>query len=244
MNKILLLSGIVMLAFASCKDKEPAKPDPTPTPTPEKQLKSCFTMSNEFIDSGRYVSFINCSENAASYEWKFPSSSPFTEKSPPDRLFDKRGSFPISLIVRNKDATKSDTMTKTVVVGRHALTKINIKKFKAVDGSGNAWDNDGTGPDIKILYGPDANPNMYSTEVHENAAGEISFDITPNIVMGNGNNGGWTFKLIDVDAGATPPMTTIGGSPNYIYPSRGTASPFTIYNANDYIIELEWILVK
>ncbi len=243
MNKLFFLAGLVAMAFTGCGDKDPAKPAPDPGPT-EKPLKACFTVDKDFIDSGQYVKFTNCSENQHTNEWRFNNGSPFTEKTPPDRQYNERGTFPVRLIVRNKEATKTDTAVKYITVARHAITRITLKTFKTTNGQGVAWDDDGTGPDIKIVFGPMSNPTQYSTTVAENATAPVSFDITPNIVLDNGNNGGWTFRLYDQDGNNLVPMTTFGTESNPIYPSRGTTSPMEIANFNDYRVELEWILVK
>jgi len=245
MKRILLLAGCFMLALSSCKDKDPVTPDNNNNNNNQNTtMTACFTADKDLIDSGQAIKFTNCSENANSYEWSFGIGTPFLGKTPPDKVYDKYGTFPVRLIVRNTDATKSDTAMQNIVVGRHALTKIIVTKFKATNGSGDVWDNDGTGPDIKVQYGPNSNPFQYTTTVKQDASGSVSFNISPNIIINNTNNGGWTFKLLDDDGGSVAPMATFGGSGNPIYPSRGTASPMTIVSTNDYGIQLEYVLVK
>jgi PKD repeat protein len=245
MKRILLLAGCFMLALSACKDKDPVTPDPGNNNNNQNTtMTACFTVDNDFVDSGQAVKFTNCSENANSYVWDFKLGTPFIGKTPPDKVYDKYGTYPVSLIVRNVDATKSDTAIKTIYVGRHSLTKIKVNKFKSTNSAGVTWDDDGTGPDIKIQYGPNSNPFQYTTAVKQDASGSISFDITPNILINNSNNGGWTFKLVDEDAGTVTPMTTFGGVGNPIYPSRATSSPLKIYSTADYDIELEYVLVK
>ncbi|MGZ5243404.1 MAG: PKD domain-containing protein [Bacteroidia bacterium] len=242
MKRILLLAGLISIAFAACNGDDPATPDNNPGT--QNALKACFNVDKDFIDSGQFVVFTNCSENEKRYEWKFNNGAPIVDKTPPARQYNERGTFPVVLIVWNDDNSKADTARKNITVARHALTKINIKKFKATDGSGNPWDEDGTGPDIKIQFGPNSNPLQYTTAVKENANGEFSLDITPNIILDKGNNGGWGFKLIDEDAGGVKPMTTFGGQANPIYPSRALSSPFNIFKTSDYEVELEYVLVK
>lgn len=240
-NKLLLL-GLGVLAFAGCKPDEPTPPDPGPAP---HNIKACFTPSKTFIDSGETVTFVNCSENAFSWQWNFGGGNQtFDEQAPPQTYNMKPGKYPITLTVYSQDANFNDDTTITIEVARRSFSKIVVKRYPTTK-SGNPWDaTDGSSADVKLYFGPKHEPLKYSTPAVVNATGEITWVLAPPVLIDDTNNGGWVFKLVDEDEGGNnEPMATFGSNTD-IFLSREGASPLTIIDNANYLIEAHYDRVK
>jgi PKD repeat protein len=235
MIKKLLAPGLILLAFAGCKEKDPVNP-----PVVEQtNVKACFTPSKTFIDSGETVTFVNCSENENSWEWRFEPGNEITneKEAAPHTYAFKPGKYPVTLTVFSKDGKYDDDTTINIVVARKSYSKIVVKKYPALTSGGSVWDaDDNSSADVKMYYGPVSDPLKYETQTVTNATGEITFLITPAIEITDANNGGWVFKLVDDDGGNNQPMATFGTGGD-IYLSRTNISPVTIVDNANYQIE-------
>ncbi len=103
MKKLIYLIGFLFLLIACSDDEEIISP------------KACFTYS---VDTGsnamdKYVSFINCSENADDYTWNFGDGNISTETNP-THYYSDDNEFIVTLTASNN--SNSDIATDTINV--------------------------------------------------------------------------------------------------------------------------------
>jgi len=136
---------MVILAGAfvySCTEK-----DPFPLPGASFEV---YTLSPE---KHLPVRFENRSTNAISYLWDFGDGSATSTEIVPQHTYNKAGDFIVSLTAYSEDDQMS-TETRVVKIGQRYLTGMYIININMKDGTGKPWDNDGTGPDVLMQFGP------------------------------------------------------------------------------------------
>jgi hypothetical protein len=79
------------------------------------------------------------------------------------------------------------------------LQKIEVVRMPLTNSSGQSWDNDGSGPDLKMVYGPAGNLNTVTDVVYNATAEELplSLDLTFKEVQLSKQK--WNFRLMDDD---------------------------------------------
>ncbi len=94
-------------------------------------VTACFShLTGGDLQSGYYVTFHNCSENANSYLWDFGDSTQSIEKDP-IHIYDTDGAYTVSLIASNE--SNLDTSIKTILVDWNMVEKPNIYLYPVTD---------------------------------------------------------------------------------------------------------------
>lgn len=79
------------------------------------------------------------------------------------------------------------------------ITILEVRSIDWTDSRGETWDDDGTGPDLQVKFGPANQPEKYSTGIRNDPApqhGAIKLNLDPKIST---TKEIWSFKLYDID---------------------------------------------
>lgn len=233
--RLIFLSLPAIVLLAACKEEKPA---PAPMPAP----KACFTPARQLLDSGETVLFSNCSTNAESYEWsvdgrKFKDKDLLTE-------FHSHGLHTLRLKATGRGGADSTQMD--IIVGRRKIVAFNILRFPPLAPNGQAWDADGSAPDLQVIFGPNGNPDEFVTETLKDAAAPALLAAKGNaIVRHEGvdiNNSHWSFRLVDKYGSAETIMWRMPGG-ELFYPGRGKGLSQLLVDEGGYRIEIQMELV-
>lgn len=108
--------------------------------------EASFVQDRNFIEPSESVSFTNESGDAISYEWDFGDGNQSTEESP-THVFQSLGTFQV-MLTATSETGETHTFTSEVVVGERWPTAIFLSAFNPINGSGDPWDEDDSGPDV------------------------------------------------------------------------------------------------
>ena len=137
------LTLLVLLIFvAGCTEKDPL-------PLSEASFAVVTDSPERFLE----VKFENLSTNANSYEWDFGDGSPVSKDIAPTHIFEESKSYTVKLSAFTNDGQVS-TATEDINVGERYLTGMYIININMRDSQGRPWDNDGSGPDVLMEFGP------------------------------------------------------------------------------------------
>lgn len=142
MTKKTACFAMISIIIASCTEK-----DPFPLPYASFEV---FTISPGIHIP---VRFENRSKNDASYEWNFGDGSEISTEIAPIHTYEESGEFMVSLTAISED-NQVNTVTRAINVGERYLTGMYIININMKDGYGNPWDNDSSGPDVLMQFGP------------------------------------------------------------------------------------------
>ena len=141
-KKNLLLGLILAMVVVSCSEK-----DPLPL------SNASFEWLTIAPERYQEVKFENLSSNAKTYEWDFGDGSAISTEIAPIHTYGESGDFIVSLKAYTEDDQVS-TETKVLDIGERYLTGMYITNISPNDAEGNPWDDDGTGPDVLMQFGP------------------------------------------------------------------------------------------
>ncbi len=145
---ILSLSG---LALISCSKESPTVG---------------FTVlgNEETLEVGKPIQLLNMSTKAAKYQWSIISAATGEIVYEFDSIsavvtFDETGLYDVTLKASSSD-DQDAVVTKTLTIKQRKLMSFAIMNISFVDGEGNPWDDDETGPDLLFAFGPVDDPNF------------------------------------------------------------------------------------
>ena len=169
---------IVSILVASCSEK-----DPLPL------SNASFTIATDSPERYQEVKFENLSTNASSYIWDFGDGSPISTEIAPTHIYEDSDNYTVTLEAFTEDSQVS-TIKQEIRVGERYLTGIYIINVNMKDPQGKPWDNDGSGPDVLMQFGPinytsdDQITGFYveslNTGEFETPIGISTIDILPN----------------------------------------------------------------
>ncbi len=131
----LPIVALVLLTFACSKSETPAI-----IPT------SSFTQDRKIIEPGETVTFTNSSTEAVSYLWEFGDNGTSTDQNP-THTFTSTGSFTVKLTTTSETGDEA-VITSKVTVGNRWSTALGIVTIQFTNTNGEAWDTDGSGPEL------------------------------------------------------------------------------------------------
>jgi PKD repeat protein len=101
MKKVLVISATLFCSYAlsSCA----------------KKPKACFTFSRETVKVGDTLTLQNCSTNFVYSDWAFPGGGANTQANPRIKV-GAAGPFQVTLTVSDDSKTKTDVLSKEIVV--------------------------------------------------------------------------------------------------------------------------------
>lgn len=177
----------------------------------------CF-QAPEVVKVGDTIHFTNCSVDGYSYYWWFDDGTE-SEEAEPSKVYTERGKYKVYLTAYTKNGHYQRKSNKIIEVGHLHLDEIRINDFPA-DDNGIPWDSDGTGPDLRITYGPAGQAPQYTTIEVPN----INTDSLPLVFLPISDirltEGDWQFNLLDIDGTAERPMRSFIINPNQREPGQ------------------------
>jgi len=141
-NKLKMALLVPTMFLISCEEK-----DPLPL------SEAAFHVVTESPEKSVGVKFENLSTNSSYYQWDFGDDSPTSKDIAPIHIYDVPGSYTVTLQAFTED-NQVTTATKEVNVGERYLTGMFIININPLDSKGKIWDNDGSGPDVLMQFGP------------------------------------------------------------------------------------------
>jgi PKD repeat protein len=136
------LASLFLIFVASCTEK-----DPLPL------SNASFIVVTDAPEIHQEVKFENLSVNASSYEWNFGDVSPGSSEISPIHIFEESKSYTVTLSAFTEDGQVS-TVEEEIVVGERYLTGMYIININMKNAQGKPWDDDGSGPDVLMQFGP------------------------------------------------------------------------------------------
>lgn len=140
-NLLKLLTVLMIVTVYSCK-KDNETPAILPLPS--------FTQDRMIIEPGEAIAFTNTSGDAVSYSWDFGDNTTASTNQNTTHTYTTTGNFTVTLTVTSETGDEA-LSTSTVTVGSRFTIGLGIETIPFVDGDGNAWDPDGSGPEL--LFG-------------------------------------------------------------------------------------------
>lgn len=195
MRSTYVLSVLLLLLAASCINY----------PSP------CF-QAPTLVKVGDSIHFTNCTVDGYSYYWWFDDGTESTEAEP-TKVYTKRGKYRVYMTAFTKNGHHQKKANTIIEVGNLFLDELRINAFPATV-NGQPWDPDGSGPDVRITYGPAGQPAQYTTiEV-----GNITTDSLPLVFLPLGDiqltPETWQFNILDIDGSSLDPMRTFTLNPH------------------------------
>ena len=181
----MMIVAVNTVALVGC-----SKDDPAPMP------QSGFVVSKTLIESGEVVSFTNNSQNAIRYEWDFGNGQSATIQNP-TMQYNQPGSYVVSLSAFNED-NQAQVSTIIVKVGERYLKSITVKSINFLDPDGQAWDVDGSGPDLAFIFDVKGSFNYYTDISFDIHSGSLPVTLTPENPV-KLTDAEWDFTLWDYD---------------------------------------------
>jgi len=152
---------IASLYLISCSE-ETSEPMPNPTPEADFQVNG----NPNALEIGKPVLFLNLSINAARFQWSVVDGQTDTiyqaESDVLEYTFNKTGTYDIVLRAFSEDGQVS-TRSNSVQIKRRILDAITIANISFVDPAGDPWDDDDSGPDISLFFGPQSDNMLERT---------------------------------------------------------------------------------
>lgn len=136
----LLIALVIVSIFSCSKDNE----------TPAVLPTTAFSQDRMIIETDEDITFNNSSSNAVSYSWSFGDNTTSSTDENPVHTYTRTGDFTVTLTATSETGDEA-LSTSTVTVGNRFTIGLGIEIIPFVDGDGNAWDPDGSGPEL--LFG-------------------------------------------------------------------------------------------
>lgn len=205
--KLFALAAIILIYSCSGDDT------PAVVPTPG------FNQDRLFIEPGETVTFTNTSTDGQSFSWNFGDNSTVSTDENPTHTFNSVGNFTITLSVTSSTGDVATT-TSSVTVGNRYAVALAVTEVLFVNGNGEPWDQDGSGPEILFGFFPagqaEFDPFILGDDLTADdlpIAGGI--DVSLQVPFTNAD---WTFVFLDNDDPFTDPnvsdvMTTFSLNP-------------------------------
>lgn len=147
-----LFSLVLATLLFGCKDD-----DPLPAP-----IAGWETLPNaNRLEIGKPIKFVNLSTNADSFLWDFGDGNTSTGIAP-SHTYSESGSYTVKLTATTVDNQTSEEV-KVIEVRKRVLVGFTLANISFVDANGEPWDDDGTGPDITFVLGPQSDVNLERT---------------------------------------------------------------------------------
>jgi len=140
---IYSIVAVALLSMYSCNEK-----DPLPIST------ASFKVTSVAPEVDVPVQFENLSLNAAIYTWDYGDGNRDSLVIDPSHTYDAPGDYLVKLTAYTEDGQMSESMEE-ISVGERFLTGMYIISISMVDGQGNPWDDDGSGPDVLFQLIPE-----------------------------------------------------------------------------------------
>lgn len=129
------------------------------------------------------VSFVNRSEGAVSYRWKFEDNTTSTAVTPYDREYDAAGQYTVELTAVNAYGESKAVKTVNIVCATAALTRLALLEFPLFRPNGNLWDFNSCCPDIEMrVLNVDKNQYVITGEYVADAFSPPLFWSGPNAI--------------------------------------------------------------
>ena len=142
LTRTLIVVVPFILFLIACEEK-----DPLPL------SNASFRVSSIAPEAFNEIIFENLSTNAISYEWDFGDGSEKSNEKAPVHTYDESADFIVTLKAFTTDNQVS-TETQVINVGQRYLTGMYFANINMKDAQGNPWDDDGSGPDVLMQFGP------------------------------------------------------------------------------------------
>lgn len=164
----------------------------------------CF-QAPELVRVGDTVRFTNCTVDGYSYYWWFDDGATSTEANP-KHVYTQRGKYKVYMTAYTKNGNYQQKANRIITVGNLFLDAITVINFPASD-NGQPWDTDGSGPDVRITYGPAAQNGLTYTTLE---TPNLTVDTLPlqhipftDIQI---DNEVWVFTILDIDGSTSVPI--------------------------------------
>lgn len=204
---VLFWFTALAIAFSSCQDADDEVREPADPPSPD------FSSSNTNCRAPCEVDFTSLVNNAESFLWTFGDGDT-SSKPNPAHIYERRGTYSVSLKVSNESGTEVIVKEVTIDSGYNtaAIQSITINDYPATDTNNMSWDpNSPADIFVELLEEPD-NLIITNTPVFPNAVDTINLPNTwnfsaplPSITDFDAT---YSFRLIDEDSG-TPNDTIL-----------------------------------
>lgn len=194
-NRLVNTVSIIGIFFLiSCSDEAP---QPNPAPNADFDVVG----NANLLEIGRPVQFINLSTNAATYQWALVDDQSDTIQKSQGAIFEftfeNTGSYDVVLKAFSKDKQLS-TQSKTFQIKRRILDAFTIANISFVDQNGDSWDDDDTGPDITLIFGPQGDAEFLHTIWTDTVANMTPADLPITWVLNQPSNFELTDELFDL----------------------------------------------
>lgn len=190
MNQLSILLVAATILLASCS----------------KDPQACFNAPEEALEN-EPIQFDNCSVHAESYYWWFDDHDTSNEMNPV-KSYAKRGLHLVYLTAYGSKGQKQSKYNRQIRIGNLFVDSIVVRDLEMTDATGSDWDNDGTGPDVRLVYGETGSKATLTSKEH------TDFDLSqlPIVVKPQAKvqltDTMWSFTLLDQDAADADTMTT------------------------------------
>ncbi|OEK01871.1 hypothetical protein BFP97_10250 [Roseivirga sp. 4D4] len=196
--KLFALAALILIYSCSGGDETPSI-----VPMPN------FNQDRLFIQPGETVTFTNTSTDGESYSWNFGDNSTLSTDENPTHTFNAVGNFNVTLSVTSSTGDVA-TSTSSVTVGNRWAVALAVTEVQFVNGNGDAWDPDGSGPEILFGFFPvgqaEFDPFILGDDITSDdlpIAGAI--DESLQVAFTDTD---WTFAFLDNDDPLTDPNTS------------------------------------
>lgn len=173
----------------------------------------CF-QAPALVKVGDTVAFTNCSVDGYSYYWWFDDGTESTEVSP-QKVYNQRGKYRVYMTAFTKNGHHQKKANTIIEVGNLFLDELRLNAYPATV-NGQQWDTDGTGPDIRITYGPANQPAQFTTiEISD-----VTTDSLPMLFIPIGDiqltDEDWQFNILEIDGSNASPMRSFVINPHNV----------------------------
>lgn len=170
-----------------------------------KQPRACFSVP-ELVEVNQPVHFENCSFDSHSYYWWFDDSTTSDEHKPV-KAYTQRGKYLVYLTAYSKNTNKQSKTNEIIQVGNRFLTLMVIRDISFTQPNNQPWDGDGTGPDVRLTYGPVSQGGNTFTlqELTDLQPGQLPFEWAPlqDMML---TDEPWRFTLLEISPGGNRVM--------------------------------------
>ena len=161
-------------------------------------ISGFYTIDSAY-EYGKAVEFINTSINAVRYEWDFGNGKTSANENP-SIVYDKAGNYKVTLTAYNED-DMVNSYTVDILVGKRYLVGFGIYSISFLDPNNQAWDIDGSGPDLIFALQPSQETTHQETIVkYDVKQSELPFYTFPKNANLELTDVKWTFDLYDLDS--------------------------------------------
>lgn len=217
MKKLLLLASLVSGA-ASCSKSDDV--------SPAQVVTASFKASRKVVDVGEQITFTNNSIGATRYEWDFGDGQTSTQPSPAI-TYPATGTYRVTMKAYSDD-NQVTHVSSSITAGRRRIGSFRILKMDFQTPTGQPWDTDGTGPDIRLLFNGASRTGGVITPIMGQFG--IKSDVTPSqlpldwidwnaVPFEPPVNGNFTFAVEEADIPTITFRTMVAGSVFTLLPS-------------------------